>query len=193
MQSLPVGDGLGRWQHRRLSLRCDACGWTAAPLVGLLAAQLGPCTTLAEAAKRLACRGCGGPLTAAGLVGAAAAAAVPAGAERRPGMPVFGLTPLAAAKGSPLWAGSTHRGPCRVAAPDERRARLYAANAFADPAAPRAASGLLPASPWLLPGVVAAERTAGPGAGTVAEGTVMVPDTADDPRGAFRVLAHVEV
>jgi hypothetical protein len=72
-----------------------------------------------------------------------------------------------------------------VAAPDERRARLYAANAFADPAAPRAASGP-------LPGVVAAERTAGPGAGTVAEGTVMVPDTADDPRGAFRVLAHGE-
>ena len=189
MQSLPAGDKLGRWQHRRLSLRCDACGWTAAPLVGLLAAQLGPCTTLAEAAKRLACRDCGAPPAALALIGAAAVAAK---AERHPGIPVFGLTPNPAANGSPLWAGSTHRGPCHVWAPDERRARLYAANAFADPAAPRTASGLLPASPWVLPAVVAAQRTVGPRSDSAAEGTVMVPESAAGPRGALRVVVDGE-
>ena len=187
MQSLPAGDHLQCWRHRRLSVLCGACGWAAAPLVSVLAAQLGPGATLGEAAARLACRDCGGPLTARGLVAAPPAAAPPE-AERRPGVPLFALTPTATAKDSLLWAGSTHHGPCRVAAPHERRARFYAANAFADPKAPRSASGLLPASPWTLPAVVAAGRAASPGGDHLPEGTVMVPDDPADPRGAFRVL-----
>jgi len=188
MQPSPLGDKLARWQHRRLSLRCGACGWTATPLVGLLAARLGTCTTLAEAARRLACRECGSPLMVLGLVGAAAA--VPE-AERSPGIPVFGLTPNAAAHSSPLWAGSIHRGPCYVSALDERRARLYAANAFADPAAPRMASGLLPASPWMLPALVAAERAVGSVCDlAVAEGTIATSDRSGDARGALQVVAQ---
>ena len=188
MQPLPAGDKLGRWQHRRLSLRCGACGWTAAPLVGLLAAQLGPGATIAEAAKRLACRDCRGPVVAAALIGAAGAAPPPK-AHKHPGMPVFGLAPVLGALDAPAWSASTHRGPCYVSAPDERRARLYAANAFADPSARRTISGLLPASPWMLPALVAVERAVGLHAGAVAEGAVMVLDRADDPRGALRVLA----
>lgn len=65
---------------------------------------------------------------------------------------------------------------------------LYAANALADRAAPRTASGLLPASPWALPAVVAAQRTVGPRGGSAAEGTVMVPESAAGPRGALRVV-----
>ena len=109
MQPLRTGDKLGRWQHRRLSLRCGACGWTAAPLVGLLAAQLGPCTTLVEAAKRLACRDCRSPVVAVALIGAAGAAPPPK-AEKHPGTPVFGLMPVLGALDAPAWSASTHRG-----------------------------------------------------------------------------------
>lgn len=103
-------------------------------------------------------------------------------------MPLFGLTPLPDAQGAPAWDGSTHRGPCRVMAPDARRARLYAANRFADPDAARTESGMLPPSPWMLTTLVAVEPTAGQDGSRVPEGTIMVPDDPDDPRGTLRIL-----
>ena len=106
-------------------------------------------------------------------------------------MPLFGLTPVPGTRDHPDWAGSDHRGPCLVAAPDARRARLYAANAFVNLAAPRTAAGLLPPSPWRRPGLVAAAPADGSGGGAVADGTVLVPVDPDDPRGAYRPLqAH---
>ena len=107
--------------------------------------------------------------------------------RRRP-VPVFGLVPAAAAMDAPAWTGSIHRGPCYVAARDERRARLYAANLFTDQAAARTPSGLLPASPWLVPALVTAERAIALGETALPEGTVMVPADPHDPRGAHRVL-----
>lgn len=70
MKNPPSGDRLGRWRHRRLALLCPACGWSASPLVGLLAAELRPSTTLAEAAARLRCHDCGVRPAALGLVDA---------------------------------------------------------------------------------------------------------------------------
>src|SRR3712207_2391548 len=69
-------------------------------------------------------------------------------------MPMFCLTPIEAGKDSADWSGSTHRGPCRVIAADERRARLFAANVFTDRKATRTPAGLLPASPWMRRGLV---------------------------------------
>ena len=178
-----------RKRHSRGLLLGVDCAVIRAGHRAMLAAQLGPCTTLAEAVRRLACRDCRGALAAVGLIGAAGAAPPPK-AEKHPGTPVFGLTPVLGALDTPAWSASTHRGPCYVSAPDERRARLYAANAFADPSAPRSASGLLPASPWMLPALVTLERAVGLHAGAVAEGAVMVLDRADEPRGALRVLAQ---
>jgi hypothetical protein len=57
MDDLPLGDTLHRRRGRRLSLACRRCGWTAAPSIAVLAAELGHGTTLAEAAARLDCRG----------------------------------------------------------------------------------------------------------------------------------------
>ena len=111
----------------------------------------------------------------------------------RTAMPLFGLTPLPGALEAPAWAGSTHRGPCFVMAPDTRRARLHAANHFTDPLArPHRVSGMLPTSPWMLPALVAvgpvSDRT--PAAREVPDGTIMVPDDPGDPCGAVRVLRH---
>ena len=76
-------------------------------------------------------------------------------------MPLFGLTPIEAGLDNADWSGSTHRGPCRVVAADERRARLFAANLFTDRKATRTPAGLLPASPWMRRGLVSAERVLG--------------------------------
>jgi hypothetical protein len=108
-------------------------------------------------------------------------------------MPLFGLKPVPGALAAPAWAGSTHRGPCYVMAPDTRRARLHAANHFSDPGAVRTASGMLPTSPWMLPALVVVE--AAPGLNghrrEVPDGTIMVPEDAEDEDGdAFRVLRH---
>jgi hypothetical protein len=59
MDDLSLGDILRRRRGRHLSLACRRCGWTAAPSIAVLAVELGHGTTLAEAAARLACRGCG--------------------------------------------------------------------------------------------------------------------------------------
>ncbi len=59
MDDLSLGDILRRRRGRHLSLACRRCGWTAAPSIAVLAAELGHRTTLAEAAARLACRSCG--------------------------------------------------------------------------------------------------------------------------------------
>ncbi len=73
---------------------------------------------------------------------------MPAPAEPAIGlMPLFGLVPIEAGLDNADWSGSTHRGPCRVVASDERRARLFAANLFTDRKATRTPAGLLPASP----------------------------------------------
>jgi hypothetical protein len=102
-------------------------------------------------------------------------------------VPLFSLKPAAATADDPGWSGSLHRGPCHVAAPDAWRARLYAANAVADPEAARTPAGLLPAAPWTRPGLVV-ERLIGAGHGGMPEGTVMVPVDPGDPRGPCRVL-----
>jgi hypothetical protein len=105
-------------------------------------------------------------------------------------MPLFGLTPLPGAVDAPAWAGSTHRGPCYVMAPDTRRARLHAANHFSDPRGARTVSGMLPTSPWMLPALVAVQPASDPNARPreVPDGTIMVPDDPGEPCGAVRVL-----
>lgn len=103
-------------------------------------------------------------------------------------MPLFGLTPIEAGLDSADWSGSTHRGPCRVVASDERRARLFAANLFTDRAATRTPAGLLPASPWMRRGLVAAERVFGLADDLKPHGTVLVPADPHDPAGPFRVF-----
>jgi hypothetical protein len=103
-------------------------------------------------------------------------------------MPLFGLTPIEAGLDNADWAGSTHRGPCRVVASDERRARLFAANVFTDRAATRTPAGLLPASPWMRRGLVAAERLFGLADNLKPHGTVLVPVDPKDPGGAHRVF-----
>ena len=103
-------------------------------------------------------------------------------------MPLYELTPVMAGLDNADWAGSTHRGPCRVVASDERRARLFAANVFTDRAATRTPAGLLPASPWMRRGLVAAERLVGLADNLKADGTVLVPTDPDDPAGAYRVM-----
>jgi hypothetical protein len=106
-------------------------------------------------------------------------------------MPLFGLTPVPGGLEAPAWTGSTHRGPCYVMAPDTRRARLHAANHFSDPHATRTESGMLPASPWMLPTLVAVGPATGlPGCRRVPDGTILVPDDPQDPGGAIRVLRH---
>lgn len=103
-------------------------------------------------------------------------------------MPLFGLTPAEAGLGNADWSGSTHRGPCRVVAADERRARLFAANLFTDRAATRTPAGLLPASPWMRRGLVAAERLLGLADNLKPDGTVLVPADPNDAGGAYRVF-----
>jgi hypothetical protein len=103
-------------------------------------------------------------------------------------MPMFGLTPIESGLDSADWAGSTHRGPCRVVAADERRARLFAANVFTDRAATRTPAGLLPASPWMRRGLVTATRIVGSADNLKADGTVMVPSEPGDPGGSYRVV-----
>lgn len=103
-------------------------------------------------------------------------------------MPLFSLVPIGAGLGNADWSGSTHRGPCRVVAADERRARLFAANLFTDRAATRTPAGLLPASPWMRRGLVAAERVFGQADDLKPHGTVLVPADPHDPAGAYRVF-----
>jgi hypothetical protein len=76
----------------------------------------------------------------------------------------------------------------RVVAADERRARLFAANVFTDRAATRTPAGLLPASPWMRRGLVAATRIIGSADNLKADGTVMVPTDSGDPGGPYRVF-----
>ena len=96
-------------------------------------------------------------------------------------MPLFCLVPARATLDHPDWAASTHRGPCYVAAPDERRARIHAANAFFDAAAPRTEAGLMPASPWMSRSLVAADRTVGWSGDALRLGAILVPA---DPHAA---------
>lgn len=103
-------------------------------------------------------------------------------------MPMFELTPIEAGLDSTDWSGSTHRGPCRVVASDERRARLFAANVFTDRAATRTPAGLLPASPWMRRGLVAASRIVGLADNLKPDGTVLVPTDTNDPGGSYRVF-----
>ena len=103
-------------------------------------------------------------------------------------MALFGLTPVKAGMDNADWARSTHRGPCRVVATDERRARLFAANVFTDRAATRTPAGLLPASPWMRRGLVAAERIFGLADNLKPHGTVLVPADPNDSNGAHRVV-----
>jgi hypothetical protein len=103
-------------------------------------------------------------------------------------MPLFGLTPIEAGLDSADWSGSTHRGACRVVAADERRARLFAANVFTDRAATRTPAGLLPASPWMRRGLVAATRIVGLADNLKPDGTVLVPNDPNDPGGVHRVF-----
>jgi hypothetical protein len=103
-------------------------------------------------------------------------------------MPLFRLTPIESGLNNSDWAGSTHRGPCRVVANDERRARLFAANVFTDRAATRTPAGLLPASPWMRRSLVAAERVIGLADNLKPDGTVLIPIEADDAGGAHRVF-----
>jgi hypothetical protein len=103
-------------------------------------------------------------------------------------MPLFGLTPIGAGLDNADWSGSTHRGPCRVVASDERRARLFAANLFTDRAATRTPAGLLPASPWMRRSLVAADRMLGLADNLKPHGTVLVPVDPNDPRGPYRVF-----
>jgi hypothetical protein len=114
---------------------------------------------------------------------------VPAPAEPAIGlMPLFGLVPIEAGLDNADWSGSTHRGPCRVVASDERRARLFAANLFTDRKATRTPAGLLPASPWMRRGLVSAERVIGLADNLKPDGTVLVPADPHDPGGAYRVF-----
>lgn len=103
-------------------------------------------------------------------------------------MALFRLTPIEAGLDNADWAGSTHRGPCRVVAADERRARLFAANFFTDRAATRTPAGLLPASPWMRRSLVAAERVIGLADNLKPDGTVLIPVEPDDPGGTHRVM-----
>jgi hypothetical protein len=103
-------------------------------------------------------------------------------------VPLFNLAPTPASQSHPDWAASTHHGSCRVCAPDERRARLYAANAFFNAAAPRSEAGLQPASPWTSRQLVRADALIGWSIGAVTEGTIMVPANPADPHGVHRVL-----
>jgi hypothetical protein len=90
-------------------------------------------------------------------------------------MLLFCLIPDASRLDDPDWSASVHNGPCYVVATDARRARLYAAGAFADAGAERTVGGLRPASPWMRPDLVAVDRTIGPGAAIGVEGTILVP------------------
>ena len=114
---------------------------------------------------------------------------MPAPAEPAIGlMPLFGLVPIEAGLDNADWSGSTHRGPCRVVASDERRARLFAANLFTDRKATRTPAGLLPASPWMRRGLVSAERVIGLADNLKPDGTVLVPADPNDPGGPYRVF-----
>lgn len=101
---------------------------------------------------------------------------------------MFGLTPIGAGLDSADWSGSTHRGSCRVVAADERRARLFAANVFTDRAATRKPAGLLPASPWMRRGLVAAVQIVGLADNLKPDGTVLVPTDPNDSGGSYRVF-----
>src|SRR5215203_2737804 len=110
--------------------------------------------------------------------------------SQSPPRPSAGLrmTPITSGLDNADWSGSTHRGPCRVVASDERRARLFAANLFTDRAATRTPAGLLPASPWMRRSLVAADRMLGLADNLKPHGTVLVPVDPNDPRGPYRVF-----
>jgi hypothetical protein len=67
MDDLSLGEIRRRHRGLGLSLACRRCGWTAAPPIAVLAAELGDGTPLAEATARLGCRGCGARPAALGL------------------------------------------------------------------------------------------------------------------------------
>src|SRR5215203_1507467 len=110
--------------------------------------------------------------------------------SQSPPRPSAGLrmTPITSGLDNADWRGSTHRGPCRVVAADERRARLFAANVFTDRAATRTPAGLLPASPWMRRGLGAAGWIFGLADNLKPHGTVLVPVDPGDPNGAHRVF-----
>ena len=84
-------------------------------------------------------------------------------------MPLFGLRPVPAQMNAPVWAGSTHHGPCYVMAVDEERARHHAAIRFASADGPAQ-------SPWVEPSVVVNDLTFYLVDGAAAEGTVVALD-----------------
>ena len=65
-------------------------------------------------------------------------------------MRFYELRPIAGTEARPEWQLSDYRGPCRVAAVDEKSARECAAREFSN-AAPR---GWAATSPWTDPGLV---------------------------------------
>jgi hypothetical protein len=71
MDDLSLGDLLCRHRGQGLSPACRRCGWTAAPPLAVLAAELGAGTTLAEGVARLGCPGCGSRPAMLGLSKAA--------------------------------------------------------------------------------------------------------------------------
>lgn len=103
-------------------------------------------------------------------------------------MPLFTLTPDPEKWTLSDRVASTHYGPCRVAATDERRARLYAANAFTNRDAMRTEAGLLPASPWINRALVWAYAAALPGFDTAREGTILIPADPAVPLGRHIVF-----
>lgn len=105
-------------------------------------------------------------------------------------MPLFGLIPDPVHIHHPDWAASLHRGPCYVVAPDERRARLFAASALANPDAPLTDAGLRPASPWTRCQLTRRQATLPPvilprlPCWADEEGAVLIP-AAEDASGAL--------
>ena len=103
-------------------------------------------------------------------------------------MPLFALTPIPAEESHPNWEASTYCGTCCVTAADERRARIYAANAFLNSAASRTDAGLMRASPWTTRKLVTSEPRIGWSIGAASDGTVLVPSDPTDPLSGYRVF-----
>ncbi len=107
-------------------------------------------------------------------------------------MLLFDLSPVPTHKSHSDWAASTHFHRCYVAARDERRARIYAANAFEAIEAPRSASGLRPASPWVCRTLVSAAPVLSPSFREVREGMIFVPADPHEPSDDHHVMRRVQ-